>query len=127
MVECAGLIHAGPRRHGRERTDGVSDHHIDWRDDPPRRDRQGRLPPSHPGRLRGPNAEVDHRVRAAIEPYLAAGWEPDGDLWAAIAFDTRERHVLLPTPGLAGQMWDEYLSADVRLRRRTPVAEEGRA
>ena len=101
--------------------------HIDWDEDPPRHERRGCQASTSPGGPESADTEAEHRVRAAIAPYLAEGWEPDGELRAATSFATRERQVLLPTPGLVGPMWEEYVSAEVRLRRRTSVAGTGKA
>ena len=91
--------------------------HLDWTEDPPRCQRQPCVPAQEPGSLELADAEVELRVRGALEPYRASGWETDGVLWEAISVETRQRQVLLPTPGRAGPVWEEYTGADVRLRR----------
>lgn len=98
----------------------LADHttiHLDWTDDPPRYQRQPHVPAHEPGSIEMADAEVELRVRAALGAYLAQGWETDGDLWDAISLQTCVRQVLLPTPGRAGPIWEEYIAADVRLRR----------
>jgi hypothetical protein len=95
--------------------------HLDWRADPPRRRLDLRVLPSEPHSLERTNAEAEGRVRLAIEPYLTSGWEPDGELLAATSLSKRRRQVLLPTPGVAGPMWEEYVGADVHLRRVVPL------
>jgi len=91
--------------------------HLDWTGDPPRYQRQPRVPAQEPGSIELADIEVELRVRGALEPYHAAGWETDGELWEAVSVETRQRRVLLPTPGLAGPIWEEYTGAAVRLRR----------
>jgi hypothetical protein len=91
--------------------------HLDWTGDPPRCQRQPRVPPHEPGSIELVDAELELRVRDALGPYRSAGWEMDGELWEAVSVETRQRQVLLPTPGRAGPVWEEYTGADVRLRR----------
>lgn len=103
----------------------LADHttiHLDWSDDPPRYQRQPHVPAHEPGSIELADAEVELRVRAAIGSHLAQGWETDGDLWEAISVQTCQRQVLLPTPGRAGPIWEEYTAADVRLRRAVATA-----
>jgi len=91
---------------------------LDWSAEPLRcLARQG-LPTIDPHSVESVNRLALQRVQRAIEPDLAEGWEPDGDLWTAMSLDVRERRVLLPTPGMAGPSWNEYYAAHVRLRRR---------
>jgi hypothetical protein len=80
------------------------------------------VPAHEPGSIEMADAEVERRVLAALEPLLADGWETEGDLWGALSVETRQRQVLLPTPGRAGPIWDEYVRADVRLRRAVAAA-----
>jgi hypothetical protein len=91
--------------------------HLDWTGEPPRWQRQPHVPPQGPGSIELADAEVELRVRRALEPYRAAGWEMDGESWEAISVKTRQRQVLLPTPGRAGPIWEESIGADIRLRR----------
>lgn len=91
--------------------------HLDWTGDPPRCQRPPHVPSQEPGSVELADAEVELRVRGALEPYRAAGWEMDGELWEAVSVETRQRQVLLPTPGRAGPIWEEYIGADIRLRR----------
>jgi hypothetical protein len=91
--------------------------HLDWTEDPPRCQRQPRVPAQEPGSIELADAEVELRVRGALEPYHAAGWDTDGELWEAVSVEARQRQVLLPTPGRAGPIWEEYTGAAVHLRR----------
>ena len=91
--------------------------HLDWTQDPPRCQRQPHVPAYKPDSTELAEAEVELRVRSALEPYRTAGWEMDGELWEAVSVETRQRQVLLPTPGRVGPVWEEFTGADVCLRR----------
>lgn len=90
---------------------------LDWDEDPLRCPRDESLPPTDPHSVEAVNQRALERVRRAIEPELAEGWEPEGELWDAIELEKRERRVLLPTPGMPGPVWEEYCAAHVRLQR----------
>ena len=64
--------------------------HLDWSDDPPRH-RRGPLLARDPAGQDSAKAEVELRIRAALQPLQAAGWEPDGELWEAASVEARER------------------------------------
>ena len=75
------------------------------------------LPADDPRSAEAIQERARERALQAIGPELAAGWELDGTAAEAIAFERRKRRVLLPTPDSAGQQWEEYCAATVRLRR----------
>ena len=91
--------------------------HLDWSEDPLTWDHSIDPTSMDPGSLGRANADAEKRVQLALEPYQQQGWEADGELWTAIDLERQERRVLLPTPGAAGRIGEEYRGADVRLRR----------
>lgn len=90
---------------------------LDWSEAPlPCPEDEG-LPASDPRSLQAALERARERAMQSIGSYLQDGWELDGTPAEAITFDRRKRRILLPTPGAAGEEWEEYCAATVRLRR----------
>ena len=90
---------------------------LDWTAFPVRCPGEDDLPASDPRSAHAIRERARERALQAIGPELAEGWELDGTPAEAIAFERRARRVLLPTPDSAGQQWEEYCAAFVKLRR----------
>lgn len=90
---------------------------LDWSESPVRCPDENELPADDPRSAETVEERARQRALQAIGPQLSEGWELDGAPAEAIAFERRKRRVLLPTPDSAGQQWEEYCAAVVKLRR----------
>jgi hypothetical protein len=90
---------------------------LDWSEFPVRCPDGDDLPADDPRSLEAVQQRARDRALQAVGPQLAQGWELDGTPEEAIDFERRKRRVLLPTPDSAGQQWEEYCAALVKLRR----------
>ncbi|MGD8485519.1 MAG: hypothetical protein PVG27_07160 [Chloroflexota bacterium] len=75
------------------------------------------LPASDPRSFEAALERARERALQAVGAYLQEGWELDGTPAEAITLSRRKRRILLPIPSAAGDEWEEYCAATVRLRR----------
>jgi hypothetical protein len=90
---------------------------LDWSEAPLPCPEDVGLPASDPRSSPAALERARERALQSIGSYLQEGWELDGAPAEAISFSRRKRRILLPTPEVAGEQWEEYCAAMVRLRR----------
>lgn len=90
---------------------------LDWSEAPlPCPEDEG-LPASDPRSYQAALERARERAVQSIGSWLQDGWKLDGSPAEAITFSRRKRRILLPIPNAAGEQWEEYCAATVKLRR----------
>ncbi len=99
---------------------GIVEHktvELDWSEAPQHCPEDRGLPASDPQSVEAAVARARERALQSIGAHLQDGWVLDGTPAQAISFSRRKRRILLPIPGEAGEQWEEYCAASVKLRR----------